>query len=278
MPSASRTIPTLGALLARVDSLESLRPVLAALGHEPLNEPVPGLVARPTHRDPGTALAVGRNGAFAWFAVAGADPERLARRVARRLAARGRTAGVLALDTERRQLGLSVAFGRNPSLLVDLDCPRPDALASVVRLSRADEGALAFAARVAEALSGEAVGRRFFREFKATLDRMSAALPTRLRGDDRRSLALLQLTRVLFLYFIQAKGWLGGRERFLADAVDSCLARKRCIHRDLLRPLFFGTLNRPDGGAKSRDPPVRRDPVSQRRPVRAAPARARAPG
>ena len=39
--------------------------------------------------------------------------------------------------------------------------------------------------------------------------------PTALRPDDRRNLALLQLTRVLFLYFIQAKGWLAGRTRFL---------------------------------------------------------------
>ena len=84
------------------------------------------------------------------------------------------------------------------------------------------------------------------------------ALPSPLRGEDRRSLALLQLTRVLFLYFIQAKGWLGGRERFLAEEVDRCLARKRRIHRDLLRPLFFGTLNRPHGGAESRSAAVRR--------------------
>ena len=105
-------------------------------------------------------------------------------------------------------------------------------------------GALAYAARAADALCGEAVGRRFFREFKATLDRMADGLPTTLRGDDRRSLALLQLTRVLFLYFIQAKGWLAGRERFLGEEVDRCLARGRRLHRDLLRPLFFGTLNR----------------------------------
>ncbi|MDQ3137055.1 MAG: Eco57I restriction-modification methylase domain-containing protein, partial [Gemmatimonadota bacterium] len=106
-------------------------------------------------------------------------------------------------------------------------------------------GALAYAARAADALSGQAVGRVFFREFKTTLDRMTDGLPRTLHSEDRRSLALLQLTRVLFLYFIQAKGWLAGRDRFLADEVDRCLRRSRRIHRDLLRPLFFGTLNRP---------------------------------
>ncbi len=89
------------------------------------------------------------------------------------------------------------------------------------------------------------MGQRFFREFRATLERMAAGLPGPLPQADRHSLALLQLTRVLFLYFVQAKGWLAGNDRFLSDAVDRCLARSRRVHRDLLRPLFFGTLNRP---------------------------------
>ena len=233
-------------MLRRLDSIESLRGLVAALGHQPLDELAPGLTSLAAHGEPGAALPVGRTGEFPWFALAGSEPERLARRLARRLAVRARVAGVLALDGERRRLAVAVAFAGTPCLLVDLDRPAPEALASLARLAGSDgDGALAYAARAAEALSGEAVGRRFFREFKATLDRMTEGLPTSLRGEDRRSLALLQLTRVLFLYFIQAKGWLGGRERFLAEAVDGCLARRRRIHRDLLRPLFFGTLNRP---------------------------------
>jgi hypothetical protein len=236
----------LGALLARVDSLESLRALLAALGHEPLNDLVPGTGSRTGHGGSEPALVVGRTGRFPWFGVAGLDARRLALRTARRLASRGRTAGVLALDCRSRRLGIAVAFAGTPSMELELDRPAPEALASLARLAGGEEsGVLAYAARAAEAMSGEAVGRRFFQEFKATLDAMAAGLPGPLRGEVRHSLALLQLTRVLFLYFVQAKGWLGGCERFLAEAVDSCLARKRRIHRDLLRPLFFGTLNRP---------------------------------
>lgn len=240
MLSRSGTAAELGALLARLDSLESLRGLLAALGHEPLADVVPATVLRRP------ALVVGRAGDFPWFAVAGTPAERVAWRLARRLGARGRSAGVLALDHTSRRLGVAVAFAGTPSLELALDGPSPPALASLARLAGGtDGGALAYAAHAAEALSGEAAGRRFFREFRLTLDAMAAGLPCRLRGEDRRSLALLQLTRVLFVYFIQAKGWLGGRERFLAESVDECLARKRHIHRDLLRPLFFGTLNRP---------------------------------
>jgi Eco57I restriction-modification methylase len=232
--------------LEAVRSLGSLSGVVAALGHEPLLEAAPGVVGRPGADGDGAALVVGRAGAFPWFAVAGPDPERLARRVARRLATRGRLGGVLAFDSAGRRLGVAVAFDGAPSLVVDLDRPAAAALACLRRLAGAGPGgALAYAARAADALSGEAVGRRFFREFKATLDRMAEGLPTPLRGEERRSLALLQLTRVLFLYFVQSKGWLAGRDRFLSEEVDRCLARRRRIHRDLLRPLFFGTLNRP---------------------------------
>jgi Eco57I restriction-modification methylase len=233
-------------LLEGVRSLETLSGVVAALGHEPLLEAAPGVAGRPGAGGDGAALVVGRAGAFPWFAVAGPDPERLARRVARRLAARGRLGGVLALDGTGRRLGVAVAFDGAPSLVVDLDRPAAAALACLRRLAGADPGgALAYATRAADALSGEAVGRRFFHEFKVMLDRMADGLSTPLRGEERRSLALLQLTRVLFLYFVQSKGWLAGRDRFLSEQVDHCLAHRRRIHRDLLRPLFFGTLNRP---------------------------------
>ena len=266
-------------LLEGVRSLETLSGVVAALGHEPLREAAPGVAGRPGAGSGGAALVVGRAGAFPWFAVAGAEPERLARRVARRLVARGRLGGVLAFDSAGRRLGVAVAFDGAPSLLVDLDRPAAAALACLRRLAGAGPGgALAYAARAADALSGEAVGRRFFREFKATLDRMAEELPTPLRGEERRSVALLQLTRVLFLYFIQSKGWLAGRDRFLSEEVDRCLARRRRIHRDLLRPLFFGTLNRPAAERSRSAGSFGADSVPERRPVRAAPARALASG
>ncbi|MGH7338604.1 MAG: N-6 DNA methylase, partial [Myxococcota bacterium] len=74
---------------------------------------------------------------------------------------------------------------------------------------------------------------------------MTAALPGPQPEVERHTLALLQLTRVLVLYFVQSKGWLDGRTDFLARSVDDCLRQRRHLHRDLLEPLFFGTLNRP---------------------------------
>ena len=225
-----------------IHAIHDLPAWLAALGHEPLWEALP-----PEGRGgiPGTIVA-GRTGEFAWYAVSGDHPQADARRLARRLATRGRLAGVLGLDPAQRQLTLAVAFDGLPALTVRLDDTDPVHAAALARLrATPGESTASYAARAAEAVSGEGVGRRFFQAFRVILDRMAAGLPGPVPADDRQALALLQLTRVLFLYFIQAKGWLAGRERFLAEQVDRCLARGRRIQRDLLRPLFFGTLNRP---------------------------------
>ena len=231
-------------LLPAIRSLHDLTGLVAALGHQPTWEEVPDELLRLT--------VVGRTGDLPWFAFESGCPERDAERVALRISRRGRVCLVLALDPRRGRLAVAVGFDGCPRLEVDLVCPNLEAVASLTKLGVAGErGSLAFAARAADALAAEGVGRRFFRAFRVTLDRMAAGLPGPMRAEDRHGLALLQLTRILFLYFIQSKGWLGGRERFLAEEVENCLADKRRLHRDLLRPLFFGTLNRP-GDLRSR--------------------------
>lgn len=228
-------------LLPAIRSLHDLPRLVAALGHQPLWDQVPD------HRGGHAPLTVvGRTGRMPWLGLESAAPEHDTLVLARHRSRQGQVSLVLGLDPSRHLLAMAIGFGGFPVLEVDLTRPTSQSLASLGRLTNTNaSGYLAFAARAADALAAETVGRRFFREFGATLDRMVAGIPGPMRSDDRRSLALLQLTRVLFLYFIQAKGWLGGRDRFLADEVDGCLRRGRRIHRDLLRPLFFGTLNRP---------------------------------
>ena len=233
-------------LLPAIRSLHDLTGLVAALGHQPVWEEVPGESHGAGFR--GTRMTVvGRTGELPWFAIESRCPERDAQNLARRIIRRGRIGLVLALDNADRRLVVAAGFDSCPRLDVELDRPSTEAVASLTRLTTTGEGgSLAFAARAAEALAAETVGRRFFRVFRATLDRVAAGLPGPMHAEDRHGLALLQLTRILFLYFIQTKGWLGGRERFLAEEVERCLVRKRRIHRDLLRPLFFGTLNRPN--------------------------------
>lgn len=233
-------------LLPAIRSLDDLPGLVAALGHQPRWEEVPAEQRKGTASGTSKVTVVGQTGELPWFAIEGLNAARAAEKLARRLTHRGRVCLVLALDARARRLAFAVGLNGCPSLQLDLAKPSPEGLASLARLVATSEGgALAFAVRAADALGAEGVGRRFFREFRATLEYLSAGLPGPMQPEDRHSLALLQLTRVLFLYFIQTKGWLGGRERFLAEEVDRCLRRGRRIHRDLLRPLFFGTLNRP---------------------------------
>lgn len=237
-----------GHVLRSIVALHDLPHLVAALGHEPLWEPIDaGTLDLGRRSDPPMEAAiVGRLGGFTWYALASSDPARSAPRIARRLAERGRVCGVFGLDQARRQLAVSVAFDGTPTLEVDLDRPSQLAASCLARIGAAEAGgSLGIAARTAEALSGAGLGRQFFASFRSTLDRFISALPTGMTERDRHELALLQLTRVLFLYFVQAKGWLDGADHFLRGHIDDCLFHRKGIHRRLLLPLFFGTLNQP---------------------------------
>jgi hypothetical protein len=234
----------LPATLSSIRQLDDLPGLAAALGCEPRWDPAPE--DSRTAEGLGRVALVGQAGALPWYGVEAEDPARAARRLARRLETWGRPAGVVALAPTARRLAVAAAFGDVPCIELSLDEPSRLALGCLERLRAAPTGsAIAVAAHAADALAGIAVGPRFFRDFRATLNRMASALARACPAADRHGLALLQLTRVLFLYLVQSKGWLDGRADFLARQVDRCLTARRHLHRDLLRPLFFGTLNRP---------------------------------
>src|SRR5205814_1265056 len=164
--------------------------------------------------------------------------------------------------------GLACALGGEPRRLVCAAGPvgirmatifpaRPSgpALAILGRLApTAAESALALSLRIGEVLASEGVTPRFFRAFRRTLDRLTDRLRTPRSQVDRHALTLTALTRVLFLYFIQSKGWLNGDTRYVAHLLDRAIAGRRHFHRSFLHALCFGALNRPpeERGAAAR--------------------------
>ncbi|MEO8449871.1 MAG: N-6 DNA methylase [Gemmatimonadota bacterium] len=234
-------------VLAQIQRLEDLPALAGELGfaptwHELLHE------SR-------TAL-IGRRASCCCFGVERADAEGAARALARSLAARGQPAVVVALDPAARRLAVSAAAEDFPTVRISLASPSVLEIGVLERAAlEADPTGAGLALGWARVLASEAVGARFFRQFRETLTSFTLELAPQVPRADRHALALLQLTRVLFLYFVQAKGWLDGRPTFLIDELDRCLARGRSVHRHLLQPLFFGTLNRP---APARSAAVRR--------------------
>lgn len=211
--------------------------VFAALGYQECD--LPAVAGR----------VVARWGTFRIVAVGpGADPRRTAQEVARRLAQDGERG--LAVGWNRGELAVCAPRpglnGCTKTLAIGIARPEPGQLELLARLApQPRRTALEHALRVADVLSTETAGHRFFTAFRHQVDRMAEALDPGISVEDRRLGAFLALTRMLFLYFVQAKGWLAGRPEYLRELLDAALGAGAAFHRDTLDPLLFGTLNRP---------------------------------
>jgi hypothetical protein len=130
--------------------------------------------------------------------------------------------------------------------VIPLPEPPNASLALLERLApTAGESPLALSIRVAEVLASEGVTPRFFKAFRATLDRLTDRLRAPRSRVERHALTLTTLTRVLFLYFLQSKGWLDGDTRYVPRLLERACGTRRHFHRSFLQALCFGALNRP---------------------------------
>lgn len=192
----------------------------------------------------GELLEVGRfAGLPCWSSVGDAVTTR---RTAHLLARRG-AIGLLLADTADGTTRLITATVE-PIALAAM-APGDDTALPLRRLARLvhhEHGpALAAGIACAQALDVDAAGRVTFAALRTLLESAIGALPSRVPIATRHAWSLLQLTRLLFLRFVESEGWLDGDPAFLATRFDACLAQRRDPQRHLLAPLFFGTLNRP---------------------------------
>jgi hypothetical protein len=239
--------------LAHTERLEDLGALFGALGYRQAWEPIPPeawLGPGGTHVR--RAALVARHEAFRVFGVDAAESEVAARLGAQRLAAGGERGMVCAVASGPRRLVCATwRLGRRNARL-EVRCTtfalEPVAGSAVATLERCapqpDETALSLWIRVGDALSSEAVTARFFLAFRSTLERLTDRLPAPHSRVERHALALTALTRVLFLYFVQARGWLDGDRRYLIHRFESALATRRRFQRHVFDPLCFGALNR----------------------------------
>jgi hypothetical protein len=129
---------------------------------------------------------------------------------------------------------------------VDLANPTTHAIDRLNLLARGDAESLP---RIFDrALDREQVTREFFQRFRAAVQDVAAALAAQFPSEEKTAVdgeALLILSRLLFLSFVQEKGWLGGERRFLTDRLEHEIKREREFFSGVLLPLFFGCLNTP---------------------------------
>jgi hypothetical protein len=181
-----------------------------------------------------------------------AEPRELVPRIAARLASRaphvlwlvlatqpsrGRTI-ITAWASDKRQPRVT-ALAVDRARIVDSDAETVCALAAA-----ASSRDVLTHARWVEVIGRDALTARFYRALERGVTNMAASSP-RGNGSTRRELALLHTSRLLFLSFLEAKGWLDGNRMFLITHFDACLGAGGRFHDRVLRPLFFGTLNTP---------------------------------
>ena len=245
-------------LLATADSLDALANLVATLGCEeapaPLDAATRAALGIPDDvRDVRIARGPGTLRALLIEVSATATLREVLTRLAARLASRAPHLlwMVAGLHRPSAQVALaSWSAERVPPRLAALLWDREHVVDSdaetLCALAAAGEGPdVMVHARWLELLGRESLTRRFYRALERTVHSMAEQATGRATLDERREVALLHVSRLLFLSFLEAKGWLDGDHGFLSRRFDACMEQGGDYQRRVLHPLFFGTLNTP---------------------------------
>lgn len=268
------TIRAVAHLLARVESLDTLRPLARLIGFS--SHPVPltaaarrelgigDLVAKAELLEgPGDLRMLSATLSPPHAITDGTDCRERTRRVAAALVRHAPTRlwCLSTLDHDGHTVCLTTvtdepggtrvaALRMDRRRVLDSDADTVRALAAVT-----EDDDLLRHARFTDILRRDALSHRFYRALEHVVSALADSLTpvTHQRADrvtavtpaERRELALLCTSRCLFLAFLEAKGWLDDRRDFLLHHTLHALELGGRLHDRLLRPLFFGTLNTP---------------------------------
>jgi hypothetical protein len=243
-------------LLSRAPAFGSLGAISTALGFE-----APLALDASTRRDldftplvSRAAVAVGRGTLRAiLLEVAELPPLReTVIRCAARIGARAPEALWCVIATQQGSASLVIAVptphgthGMSALTVDSADVRDSDAEALAGMIDASAGADLMVHHRWREILGRDALSRRFYRELERTVGALAATAHGAAPEQVRRDIALVVASRLLFLSFLEAKGWLDGDRSFLRRVFDARCANGGAVHARLLAPLFFGTLNTP---------------------------------
>jgi len=119
-------------------------------------------------------------------------------------------------------------------------------------------------ARLEEAFNVEPVTNEFFREYRRIFEEAEATIKVNWSDDKKRLYTQRFFNRVMFIAFLERKGWLrfeksSGRKDYLRSLFEDYYhnetdKRTASFHKSRLNTLFFRGLNNPHGDQLSKDP------------------------
>ena len=92
-------------------------------------------------------------------------------------------------------------------------------------------------------LGRDSITRRFFLALRSAIDGLATSLPPSVPDLHAREIALLTASRLVFLSFLETKGWLDRDFGFLENGFTECMSGSGGYQKNVLESLFFGTLN-----------------------------------
>lgn len=106
-----------------------------------------------------------------------------------------------------------------------------------------------------DAFDVERVTKRFYADYAKVFAELEASLKGPKGDEDRRLTAQTLMNRLMFLRFVERKGWLrfGKDSAYLRNLADAGGMGKKSIFRSRLDPLFFDALGSPMGDSTHRD-------------------------
>jgi len=253
------------ALLSAAASLDQLAPIARELGFSgPIRRLDTGTRAAleipPAVADVRICRGAGSTRALLLDVAPGLPLKDELRRAAARLASRAPQLLwlLLAIDGDRQHIAIATfSPDRHPPRTRALLCERANVLDSdaetLCALSAAHpQTDVLMHCRWGEILGREALTRRFYLTLERVVESLASSVTLCLEPAKARELALLYVSRLLFLSFLETRGWLNGDHGFLANGFANCMADGGRYHRRVLLPLFFGTLNTPPRARSSR--------------------------
>lgn len=118
-----------------------------------------------------------------------------------------------------------------------------------------DEGSASFTAmlgKIEAALDTQAVTKKFFTAFQGQYASLLGSISGIREEKDRRWFTSLLLNRLMFVAFLEAKGFLEGDREFLQRNLNASVAHgKDRYYKEFLQPLFFEAFATPNTQARS---------------------------